>query len=121
MTDDAARIVQAVGELIDANTRAIAQMEATNSVLRCGIDHLEDGAGVLEALRVLPVAARRLATQDAFQRVVTARHRLRLRAIVACADAGMSPLQIAEIWGVSRQRVAQYLTEAKKQALPVTT
>ena len=115
MTDEEARIVDAIHALIEANDRAREQIDATNALLRCGIDQLQAGTGVIEALKVLPVASRRQSTQDAFQLVVTMRHRLRLQAIGACTTAGMSPAQIAEIWGVSRQRVAQCVAELQKR------
>jgi len=101
--------------LIDANDQARAQIDATNALLRCGIDQLVHGGRVIEALKVLPVASGRKAGRDAFQRVVKARHRLRLGAIASCADEGMGPVQIAEIWGVSRQRVARYISEMEER------
>jgi DNA-binding CsgD family transcriptional regulator len=120
MTQGEAEIVDAIYELIEANNRARDQIDATNALLHCGIDQLVDGGGVIESLKSLPVAARRRSTQDAFQRVVKARHGLRLRAIAACAAEGMSSGEIAEIWGVSRQRVGQYISKLQKTTSSVS-
>lgn len=117
MTDDEIQIVDAIRDLIDANHRARTELDSTNALLRRGIDHLEAGGGVVEALSALPIAARRHATQDSFEQVIKARHQLRIWAITACTRQGISAGKVAEIWGVSRQRVVQCLADAKKQGL----
>ena len=116
MSDERSPMDEAIHDLIDANARARAQLDATDAMLQRGIDHLRAGGGVVDALRLLPIAQRRQSTQDAFQEVILARHRLRLRAISACTEQGLSPARIAEIWGISRQRVVQFVAEARKQA-----
>ncbi len=68
-----------------------------------------------DAIKAIPLSSRREATQGAFKRMVEARHELRLQAIGVCSDEGMSMREIAEIWGVSRQRVAQSLAELRQR------
>ena len=113
MTEAEIQIIDAARELIDANVRARDELDAANQFLQRGIDHLESGGSIIEALTALPVSSRRQATQDAFKRVVEARHLLRLRAISVCIDEGMRPSQIGETWGISRQRVDHYIQELK--------
>jgi hypothetical protein len=115
MDEEHAQVVDAIRHLIEANDRARVQLDETTALLRSGIDHLEAGGGIVQALHALPIAERRKATQDAIHDVVQARHQLRLRAISTCTRHGIAPAQIAEIWGVSRQRVVQCLAEVRAQ------
>ena len=51
-------------------------------------------------------------------RLMAARHAFRLHVIAACIDGGMTPRQIAEEWGMSRQRVDQFVQKAKRELEP---
>ena len=115
MEDVRDAIVVAIHELMDANSAAQEALAEGNTVLQCGLDFLRSGGGVTEALQTLPISLRREATQGALKRSVDARHELRLLAIAVCVDEGMPTADIAELWGMSRQRVGQCVRELKRR------
>jgi hypothetical protein len=108
------QIVEAVQGLLDATRGARAALDATEDVLVHGLEVLDTGAELVDVIHSLPVRAQRQSTQDAVEQVNLARHRLRVLLFAACVDAGMTPRDIAEEWGVSRQRVDQFVQEFRK-------
>jgi len=112
--DDAKyRIVAAMRNMVEATLAAVEALEADNAQMLRGIEFLESGGGVTEGLKAFPIARRREDTLRALTRTNDARHELRLLAIALCVDEGMPPAVIADIWGVSRQRIGQYIREIK--------
>ena len=109
-------LINAMQDLIDAHARGRAVMDTADSLLRFGIRQLESGADFVDMMADAPTAAERQATLDAFDGITAARHAVRLLLLEACLDQGMSPREIGERWGVSRQRVATYVAELKEQA-----
>ena len=110
-------LVAAMQALIDAHVRGRESMERADVLLRFGIEQLEAGADVMETLARAPRASEREATQAAFKRIIDGRHTLRLEILTVCLDLGMKPGEIAEVWGISRQRVTKYIRELEtKQA-----
>jgi len=114
MTVPVEQIVAAVQELLDANRETRAALAASEDVLVHGLEVLGSGEDLVGILRSIPVRAYRQTTQETLDRIGVARHRLRVLLIAACVDAGMTPREIAEEWGLSRQRVDQFLQEFRK-------
>ena len=114
MTESTERIIEVMESLVAAQRDARDTLAANEAMLRRGIEALRSGTGVLEALGATPVGPQRKATQDVLDRVMAARHSFRLHLITACIEGGMTPRQIAEEWGMSRQRVDQFVQEAKR-------
>ena len=55
-----------------------------------GAAALDGGTSVIDALRATPARQERMATQEALNRLATARHHFRLLLIAACVDDGMN-------------------------------
>jgi len=91
-------------------------MIETERLATLGIERLEAGLDVADLIRQSTASQDRQTVQDAIDGIVDARHRFRLAAITACVDDGMAPREIAEAWGISRQRVDQFIQEARKGA-----
>ncbi len=114
MAESTERIIEVMQELIDAHRLARDTLGANEEVLVAGLEAIRSGAGVVETLEAAPANAQRRATQEMLERLVAARHQFRLYLIGACIDAGMSPREIAADWGISRQRVDQFVQEFKR-------
>jgi predicted transcriptional regulator len=108
------QITEAVQELLDANRGTRSALEASEGVLVQGLELLGSGRDLVTILRSIPVGAYRQTTQVNSDRMAAARHRLRVLVIAACVDAGLTPREIADEWGMSRQRVDQFLQEYRK-------
>ena len=108
------QVAAAVQELLDANRRTRATLEASEAVLVHGLEVLGSDGDLMTILRSIPVGEYRQMTQENSDRINLARHRLRVLVIAACVDAGLTPREIAEEWGMSRQRVDQFLREYRK-------
>lgn len=87
-------------------------------VLVRGATALEGGTSVIDALRATPAREERMATQEALNRLATARHRFRLLLIAACVDDGMNAREVADLWGFSRQRAQLLNQEARAIKAP---
>ena len=87
-------------------------------VLVRGATALEGGTSVIDALRATPAREERMATQEALNRLATARHRFRLLLIAACVDDGMNAREVADLWGFSRQRAQLLIQEARAIKAP---
>ena len=87
-------------------------------VLVRGAAALEGGTSVIDALRATPAREERMATQEALNRLATARHRFRLLLIAACVDDGMNAREVADLWGFSRQRAQLLIQEARAIKAP---
>jgi len=83
-----------------------------------GVAALEGGTSVIDALRATPAREERMATQEALNRLATARHHFRLLLIAACLDDGMNAREVAELWGFSRQRAQLLIQEARAMQAP---
>jgi hypothetical protein len=111
------RIIEAIEELIDANRAARQVMITGEEVLQRGIERLRAGEKITETLSYTSAGTQRGATQEANQRIAVARHRLRVLLIGRCLDEGMRPWEIANAWGMSRQRVDRYIQEMRKASV----
>jgi len=107
-------LISAMQELIDAHAGGREVMDTADSLLRVGIEQIESGSDFMEAMAKAPAAAERQVTQDAFKRIIDARHALRLQLLRLCLEQGLTPREIGERWGVSRQRVMKYKAELDK-------
>ncbi len=116
MADGDAQIIEAIERLIEANRAARQVMVAGEEILRQGIERLRAGERISETLGHESPGTQRQATQDAHHRIDEARHDLRLLLIQRCLDEGMRAWEIAEAWGMSRQRIDRYIQEIKKGA-----
>jgi len=88
-------------------------MVAYEEALVRGVAALEGGTSVMDALRATPAREERMATQEAMNRLATARHHFRLLLIAACVDDGMNAREVSELWGFSRQRAQLLIQEAR--------
>jgi hypothetical protein len=106
--------VEALRGLRDAARSAQAAMVETERLATVGIERLEAGMRVADLIRASTASEDRQTVQGALDEVVEARHRFRLAAIAACMADGMAPREIAEAWGISRQRVDQFVQENRR-------
>jgi hypothetical protein len=81
------------------------------------VELVESGRPFTDGLRSFPVARRREATQTGIENLIRARHEFRLAFMERSIEDGLGPRELGEIWGVSRQRIDQYLQELKKRRL----
>jgi hypothetical protein len=114
VTSPEEEIILAIQELIEANREARRVMLAGERILARGIERIRAGERVTETLGHTPAGPQRQATQDANHRIEAARHRVRLLLIGQCLHEGMRPWEIADAWGMSRQRVDRYIQEIKR-------
>ena len=114
MRDADSRIIESVEDLIEANRAARQVMRAGEEILRQGIERLRAGQKISETLADVSAGSQRQATQEANERIADARHTLRVVLIGRCLDEGMRPWEIADAWGMSRQRVDRYIQEIKR-------
>jgi DNA invertase Pin-like site-specific DNA recombinase len=114
VTESEERIIEAIQELIDANREARRVMLSGEQILERGIERIRAGEKITETLGYTPAGLQRQSTQDANRRIDDARHHVRLLLIAQCLDEGMRPWEIANAWGMSRQRVDRYIQEIKR-------
>ena len=107
-------IVVAMRSLIEANRNVRTVLARAEELLAQGVARLEAGERPTEILATVPASAQRQATQDALDGAAAARHELRLQMIAACLADGMTPRQIADAWGVSRQRADRFVQEIRR-------
>ncbi len=114
MTTNRDELIVAMQDLMDAHGWGREVMDTSDALLRYGITQLKSGVDFMETMAKAPTATERQATQDAFRRITDARHKLRLLLLDVCLQQGMSAREVGERWGVSRQRVATFAAELKK-------
>ena len=114
MDDSNERIVSAIRALIDANRNVRTVLTKAEELLAQGADRLAAGERPTEVLATTPASWQRQSTQEALDAAAAARHHLRLQMIAACMADGMTPRQIAEAWGVSRQRADRFVQQIKR-------
>jgi len=114
--DSARKTLEALRQLLEATRAARQAMVETEQLAALGIERLESGLLVADLIRSSTADQDRQTVQDAIDGIVDARHRFRLAAIDACLDDGMTPREIAEAWGISRQRVDQFIQENRRTA-----
>jgi len=108
--DDA---IRATEQLIQANKEMRRSLQANEVVLRRAKDLLEQGGGIRDTFqRVVPTDPR-LAITAALQKLVKARHQLRLAVFAAGLEEGMTIGELSRFWGFSRQLGARYAKEAR--------
>lgn len=104
--------------MLEASRGARREMVEYEEALVRGVVALEDGTSVMDALRATPAREERMATQQALNRLATARHHFRLLLIAACVDDGMNAREVSELWGFSRQRAQLLIQEARALKTP---
>ena len=114
MGDGDAQIIEAIEKLIEANRAARQVMLSGEQILQQGIERLRAGERISDTVGSESPGDQRQATQDAYHRIDEARHDLRLLLIQRCLDEGMRAWEIAQAWGMSRQRIDRYIQEIKK-------
>jgi len=114
MRDADSRIIEAIEDLIEANRAARQVMCSAEAILQEGIERLRAGEQISKTLAEGSTGSQRQATQEANERIADARHTLRLVLIGRCLDEGMRSWEIADAWGMSRQRVDRYIQEIKR-------
>lgn len=114
MADQDGPNVDALQDLTDANRVAREVMVEAEELLSRGIEQIRAGVKVTDAVRTEPVSSQRLSTREAMERVEVARNELRLLVIAECVKEGMVPREVAELWGMSRQRADQYVQQIRR-------
>ena len=114
MDEATQRVIVSMRGLIEANRNARVVMTQAEQVLVAGIQQLESGVGIVDALKASSVASQRHDTQEALEVASAARHDLRLQIMAVCLEEGLTPREIAELWGISRQRADRFVQELKK-------
>ena len=109
-------MLEAIREFLEASRGARREMVEYEEALVRGVAALEGGMSVMDALRSTPAREERRATQEAMNRLATARHRFRLLLIAACVEDGMNAREVSELWGFSRQRAQLLIQEARASA-----
>ena len=102
--------------MLDANRSAGDVLGEANGALEAMLGQLLAGQRTVDLLRTSPVSSQRQATQDALDRITAARRQLRRTLTEVCLEEGMSSGQIAEIWGVSRQRIDKHVQEIRRSS-----
>jgi hypothetical protein len=108
--DDVARDV---GRLVVAGQELRDRIRESRKGLQKGLELLDRGVGIDEALRALNTAERRLAMTELLTEFEECRHRLRLSITVAGLEEGMSIGDIARAFGVSRQLASRMAKQAR--------
>lgn len=114
MDESQAQVVSALREFVAANRAAREAMEQGEAVVMRGIEEIERGGSVVEALRAAPASEQRLSTKRALERLSVARHKVRLLLVAECTSDGMVGREIADLWGFSRQRAAKFVLESRE-------
>jgi hypothetical protein len=107
-------IAEAIKDVVDASRHARDVFEGVEDLLTSATDRLHEGGSVVDLVKESPIASERALVQGALEQLNNARHRFRLRVVGACIEAGMTPREVAEWWGISRQRVDQFIQEYRR-------
>jgi hypothetical protein len=108
------RNVEVIQDVVDASRHARKVFEGVEDLLNSAIDRLRDGESVVDLVKESRISTERALVQEALEQLNSARHRFRLRVVGACIEAGMMPREVAEWWGISRQRVDQFIQEYRR-------
>jgi hypothetical protein len=114
MDESQAQVVSALREFVAANRAAREAMEQGEAVVMMGIEEIERGGSVVDALRAAPASDQRLSTKRTLERLSVARHKVRLLLVAECTSDGMVGREIADLWGFSRQRAAKFVLESRE-------
>jgi hypothetical protein len=108
--DEIARDIQ---QLIVAGQELRDLIRESRKGLQKGLELLDRGVGLDEAMRTLNAAERRLLMTDHIAEFEERRHQLRLSITVAALEEGMSIGDIARAFGVSRQLASRMAKQAR--------
>jgi hypothetical protein len=108
------RIIEAIQGVTEASRHARTVFEGVEDLLDSAVARLREGGAVVDLVKETRISAERELVQEALERLNVARHRFRLRVVGACIEAGMTPREVAEWWGISRQRVDQFIQEYRR-------
>ena len=114
MTTPVEGTIEALQDLVETNRKAREVLALAEEESLRSIAELEAGVAVSTIVQRVQPGGYRRSIQDALDAVGAARHRYRLEAIAACIEDGMTPREIAEAWGISRQRVDQFVQERRR-------
>jgi hypothetical protein len=108
--------IRATEQLIEANKEMRRSLQANELLLRRAQKLLEQGGGIRETFHKVAPTDPRLAITLALQKLVKARHQLRLSVFAAGLEEGMSIGELSRFWGFSRQLGARYAKEARAKS-----
>ncbi len=114
MEETSERLIEAMQDVADASRHARKVFEGVEVLLESAIVGLRDGGAVAALVQESRISTERELVQEALERLNTARHRFRLRVVGACIESGMTPREVADWWGISRQRVDQFIQEYRR-------
>lgn len=101
----------ALVELMEANAAARSLLKDNARLLSQALKLLDAGVEVPAVLDQVPVDGPRRRSNEVFDRLTHARHRLRIAVIGECLTAGFSIGDLGRRWGFSRQLAARYAKE----------
>ena len=114
MEETSDRLIEAIQGVTDASRHARKVFEGVEGLLDSAVERLRNGGAVVDLVKESRISTERELVQEALEGLNTARHRFRLRTVGACIEAGMTPREVAEWWGISRQRVDQFIQEYRR-------
>ena len=114
MEETSEGLIEAIQGVAVASRDARRVLEGVEDLLESAIDRLRDGGAVVDLVKETRFSSERELVQEALERLNSARHRFRLRVVGECIEAGMTPREVAEWWGISRQRVDQFIQEYRR-------
>jgi hypothetical protein len=108
------RLIEAIQGVADACRHARQVFEGVEGLLDSAAGRLRGGGAIVDLVKETRISTERELVQEALEQLNTARHRFRLRVVGACIESGMTPREVAEWWGISRQRVDQFIQEYRR-------
>ncbi|MGH9207236.1 MAG: hypothetical protein ACRD1G_11845 [Acidimicrobiales bacterium] len=105
--------IGAIEQLIEANKEMRRSLQANEVLLRRARKLLEQGAGLKDTFEKVAPSDPRLAITAALQKLVKARHQLRLTVFAVGLEEGMTIGELSRFWGFSRQLGARYAKESR--------
>jgi len=116
MPDARDAVIADVHRLMDSGQELRALILESRTAFMTGVELLEQGVPLGEALTELRTAERRLRMTDMLNEFDECRHRLRISITAAGLEEGMSIGDIGRAFGVSRQLAARFAKEVREQA-----
>ncbi len=108
--------IRATKQLIEANKEMRRSLQENELILRRAQKLLEMGGGIRDTFEEVAPTGPRLAITVALQKLVKARHQLRLSVFAAGLEEGMTIGELSRFWGFSRQLGARYAKEARSKS-----
>jgi hypothetical protein len=113
VTEERDAVAADIRRLMESGQRLRALILESRTGFTKGLDLLDSGVPVVEALTALNTAERRKTMTDLLDEFEADRHRLRLSITAAGLGEGMTIGEIGRAFGVSRQLAARFAKEIR--------